>query len=121
MTNLPTPLPSSLFQNLLPKLSHVLELTQHPEGTVTPQAKQALLQATNEFKHTLNQAKDCANMLAGGELLIQEQDEVIEMLERLREHKRQQLTQFAAHSLTPEPSMKMEVEVDSTASTPMNS
>lgn len=39
------PLPTSLYESLLLKLVTVLELTQRPEGTVTPQAKQALLQA----------------------------------------------------------------------------
>ena len=38
-------LPTALFEGLLLKLVTVIELTQRPEGTVTPQAKQALLQA----------------------------------------------------------------------------
>lgn len=39
------PLPAALFESLLLKLVAVLELTQKPEGTVTPQAKQAVLHA----------------------------------------------------------------------------
>jgi hypothetical protein len=38
-------LPTTLCESLLLKLVTVLELTQRPEGTVTPQAKQTLLQA----------------------------------------------------------------------------
>ncbi|KAH7919964.1 hypothetical protein BV22DRAFT_835241 [Leucogyrophana mollusca] len=117
--NSPTSLPSALFQSLLTKLAAVLELTQKTDGTVTPQAKQALLQSTNEFKNTLSQAKEYANTLPGGELLIEEQDEVINMLERLREHKRLQLVQFATRPATLDASVKM--EVDSTASTPVSS
>jgi hypothetical protein len=38
-------LPTTLYEGLLLKVVTVLELTQKPEGTVTPQAKQALLHA----------------------------------------------------------------------------
>ena len=38
-------LPTSLYSSLLLKLVTVLELTQKSEGTVTPQAKQAILHA----------------------------------------------------------------------------
>lgn len=38
-------LPVSLFDSLLVKLVAVLKLTQEPEGVVTTQAKQRLLQA----------------------------------------------------------------------------
>lgn len=36
----------------------------------------------------MNHARDVAGALPGGELLIEEQDEIITMLERLREKKR---------------------------------
>lgn len=42
--------PSSLYQGLLVQLVTVLELAQRPEGTVTPKAKQELLQAVSSFK-----------------------------------------------------------------------
>jgi hypothetical protein len=103
MTN--NPLPAALFESLFLKLIAVLELTQRPEGIVTPQAKQAVLHAvssqrnkvpvpyadihqTNEFKSALNQAKELAVHLPGGELLIDDQTEVIEMLTELRDRKR---------------------------------
>jgi hypothetical protein len=43
---------------------------------------------TNEFKGALAQAKDLVTSLPGGELLINDQDEVIRMLETLRDRKR---------------------------------
>jgi hypothetical protein len=119
-------LPTALYEGLLLKLVAVLELTQKPEGTVTPQAKQALLQATNEFKNALNQAKELADALPGGDLLVEEQDEVIHMLETLRDHKKRQLSQFSTRlqglpsSSDPAGSAgeSLEMEVDSMASTP---
>lgn len=41
-------LPATLYESLLVKLVTVLELTQNPGGTVTPQAKQALLHAVSD-------------------------------------------------------------------------
>ncbi|KAG8220739.1 hypothetical protein J3R82DRAFT_3069 [Butyriboletus roseoflavus] len=80
-------IPARLFSSIIPNLITVLEHTQSAEGVVMPQAKQALLQATNDLKNTLSQAKDYATSLPGGELNFQEQDELILMLERLRDHK----------------------------------
>ncbi|PBK89184.1 hypothetical protein ARMGADRAFT_333546 [Armillaria gallica] len=112
-------LPTSLYEGLLAKLVKILELTQKPEGTATPQAKQALLHATNDFKSSIAQAKDLATELPGGELRIDEQDEVIEMLTQLRDRKRQQLEQFSAQTLElSSSSAEMSMEVDSMASTP---
>lgn len=44
-------------------------------------------QQTNDLKSTLAQAKDYATALPGGELNFQEQDKLILMLEKLRDHK----------------------------------
>ncbi|KIJ59843.1 hypothetical protein HYDPIDRAFT_32835 [Hydnomerulius pinastri MD-312] len=118
-------LPAPLFGCIIPKLIAVLEHTQRSEGTVTPQAKQALLQATNDFKSTLAQAKEYANSLSGGELNAQQQDELIRMLEMLRDHKRQELSQFAQRVSNLSGSSAQgaiaKMEVDSTASTPFAS
>ncbi|KAJ7130779.1 hypothetical protein C8R43DRAFT_1024976 [Mycena crocata] len=115
------PLPAALFESLLVKLAAVLELTQKPEGTVTPQAKQAVLQATNEFKNALAQAKDLSTNLPGGELLIADQVEVIEMLTELRDRKRQQLAEFSARVLAAaSASAEHRMEIDSMASTPFH-
>ncbi|KZP26003.1 hypothetical protein FIBSPDRAFT_1041079 [Athelia psychrophila] len=122
-------LPATLYESLLAKLVTVLELTQNPEGTVTPQAKQALLHATNDFKNSLAQAKNHINALPGGELLVEEQDEVIEYLEGLKDIKRQQLSEFSARVMPSLTSMRpttatidtnMNMEIDSMASTPLN-
>ncbi|KAF7313633.1 Mediator of RNA polymerase II transcription subunit 9 [Mycena chlorophos] len=80
------PLPVALFDGLLLKLITVLDLIQGPEGTVTPQARQAVLNATNDFKSTLSKAKDLAVNLPGGDLRLEEQVEVIELLTELRDH-----------------------------------
>jgi len=43
---------------------------------------------TNNFKNAIAQAKEFATNLPGGELLIEEQDDIIQMLETLRDRKR---------------------------------
>ncbi|KAG6916930.1 hypothetical protein DXG01_004691 [Tephrocybe rancida] len=116
-------LPTSLYESLLLKLTNVLELTQKSEGIVTPQAKQALLQATNDFKNAINQAKELAAGLPGGEMVVQDQDEVIAMLETLRDRKREQLAQFAVQALISggaHSALEARMEIDSMASTPFH-
>ncbi|KAH9982092.1 hypothetical protein BGW80DRAFT_1161611 [Lactifluus volemus] len=81
-------LPSSAFESLLPKLLAILQVTQRPEGTENARNKQDLLQAIQAFREALNHARDLSNALPGGELLVEEQDEIIAMLERLRAKKR---------------------------------
>ncbi|KAI0286616.1 OPT oligopeptide transporter protein-domain-containing protein [Russula aff. rugulosa BPL654] len=88
-------LPSSVFESLLPKLLTILQVTQRPEGTSNVRNKQDLLQAIQAFRETLNDARSIANALPGGEMLIEEQEEVIAMLERLRAKKRLQLRDFS--------------------------
>ncbi|KAI0825250.1 hypothetical protein BC628DRAFT_1410314 [Trametes gibbosa] len=117
---------TSVYESLLLKLANVAELAVQDQGTLNPQAKQALVRSTREFKDALREAQQYANTLPGGELSVEEQDEVIRMLENLRERKkcvdtpRQQLAEFADRvgniSSAAENDMKM--EVDSTASTP---
>ena len=99
--------PISLYEELLPKVVDVLELTQQTEGLTNQQAKQKLLHAvssfsfsssthfveynqTNTFRYAISQAKDIAVKLPGGELTIEQQDGVIKLLESLRERKRYQ-------------------------------
>ena len=43
---------------------------------------------TNDFKDAITQAKSLINALPGGELCLDEQDEVINMLERLKQAKK---------------------------------
>ncbi|KAF5338220.1 hypothetical protein D9758_012869 [Tetrapyrgos nigripes] len=113
---------TTLYQGILLKLVTVLELTQKPEGISTLQARQALLQATNDFKSALLQAKEMAANMPGGELLIEDQDDIIEMLTTLRQRKREKLTQFSAQAqaVSSETVAETKMEVDSMASTPFH-
>lgn len=54
----------------------------HPSGLLNNSSQ------TNNFKSALAQAKEFAINLPGGELCIKEQDDVIYMLETLRDRKR---------------------------------
>ena len=47
-----------------------------------------LLMKINDFKDSLNRAKEITNGLPGGELLLEEQDDIIAMLEGMRDRKR---------------------------------
>ncbi|KAK0207935.1 hypothetical protein DFS33DRAFT_393992 [Desarmillaria ectypa] len=87
---------SSLYQSLITKLVVVLDLVQQSEGITTPQAKQSLLHATNDFRNAVANARRLALDLPGGDLLVREQDEAIMMLTQLRDGKRRQLHQFPA-------------------------
>jgi hypothetical protein len=55
---------------------------------------------TNDFKNALNQAKEIAMALPGGELSIEEQDEIISMLENLRDQKRLHLELLTVLQMT---------------------
>ncbi|KAL0952177.1 hypothetical protein HGRIS_008790 [Hohenbuehelia grisea] len=112
-------LPPSLFDSLTTKLLHILELSQMADGAATPQARQTLLQATNDFKNTIQQAKDLAEKLPGGELVLEDQDQVIAMLEDLRDRKKQRMLDFSNQKpSTTRANAVSNMEVDSTASTP---
>jgi len=117
-------LPISSFDVLIQKLVAVLELSSSG-GELTPQARQALLQSTNDLKDALNQAKSLINALPGGELCLDEQDEVIDMLQRLKQAKKAQLEQLSqyvpSNSVSDSPvtdAKDIQMEIDSTASTP---
>ncbi|VDB86553.1 unnamed protein product [Peniophora sp. CBMAI 1063] len=118
-TEIPTPvsLGDVSFEALVEKLLRVLNITQRPQGSTTNQAKQELLRAVEDFRDSLRQAKKVATELPGGELLVEEQDEIIVLLERIRNQKRQQLEVFSQRVATPT-SRFLAMDVDSTASTP---
>ncbi|KAI0733895.1 hypothetical protein C8Q72DRAFT_771399 [Fomitopsis betulina] len=111
---------STVYESLLPKLVEVLEVTQQAtEGASTQQAKQALVQATNNFRDNLKEAKETASSLPGGELSVEEQDEVIAMLERLKARKKCQLAKFSSDvEAISTATSQLKMEIDSTASTP---
>ncbi|KAF9044742.1 hypothetical protein BDZ89DRAFT_1058840 [Hymenopellis radicata] len=112
-------LPTSLYASLLGKLVTILELD--PGTTATVQGRQALLQATNDFKSSLAHAKELAVNLPGGELKTSEQDDIINMLEGLKDRRRDQLAHFKSATKLDhvEEDIKM-ADMDSTASTPTN-
>ncbi|KAI6104755.1 hypothetical protein EDD16DRAFT_1841458 [Pisolithus croceorrhizus] len=106
-------------EQIVPKLIAVLEYTQVSGSNLTPQTTQALLQATNDYKNVLLQARKYAATLPGGELNAEDQEELIAMLERLRDHKKSQLAEFSERVSNMLSSAESErVEIDSTASTP---
>ncbi len=148
---------TSLYGSLTLKLANVVELATQDQGTnLTPQAKQTLVRAvstpdlaapciqltlrpqqTREYKDSVKDAIGYATSLPGGELSVEEQDEVIEMLEKLKERKRcvnkllqsvhvftiawsrKQLAEFAdrvGNISSSQANLKM--EVDSISSTP---
>ncbi|KAJ3756859.1 hypothetical protein F5880DRAFT_1620941 [Lentinula raphanica] len=125
MSSTTNTIPTTVYETLLLKLVTVLELTQNPDGISTPQAKQAVLQATNQFKSSLLNAKSLAEDLPGGELDIDDQDNVIEMLTTLRNRKRDQLIEFSSKSSQVASAVGFHMfndvgmEIDSMASTPM--
>ncbi|KAI0662378.1 hypothetical protein C8Q70DRAFT_1051025 [Cubamyces menziesii] len=112
---------TSLYESLILKLANVVELATQDQGAFTPQAKQALVRSTKDFKESVREAHQYATTLPGGELSVEEQDEVIDMLEKLKERKRRQLAEFAEKVSTISSSQQdtsLKMEVDSTASTP---
>jgi len=92
-------LPTSAFDQLLDILANVIRVArkQDPAAspTLTPQAKQELLQATNEFRDAMSRAQKIAANLPGGEIAPEDQDEVIQALEELRDRKRAYLDSFS--------------------------
>lgn len=84
----------------------------------TVEAKQRLLQATNDFKNALAEAREFAANIPGGAFTVEEQDEVLQMLETLRERKRARLAQFSSRNLASHSSLDHRMEIDSMASTP---
>jgi len=88
---------SEAFSSLLPALAEVLDTSQRQDE---PVSKQALLNTTNEFKDTLARARHVATTLPGGDMSLADQDEIIQMLEKLREYKKAQLQYFAQMAST---------------------
>ncbi|KAK1231912.1 hypothetical protein PQX77_004962 [Marasmius sp. AFHP31] len=80
---------------------------------------------TDDFRGSLALAKSLATGLPGGELLIEDQDDVIDMLVTLRDRKREQLGDFSsrasvASSTARDTTAELKMEVDSMASTPFH-
>ncbi|KIP06336.1 hypothetical protein PHLGIDRAFT_128329 [Phlebiopsis gigantea 11061_1 CR5-6] len=111
---------TSLFEKILPEVTSVLEVIHETEVAATPQAKRKLVQVSNGLRDDLNRAKEYATHLEGGDLSLAEQEEITTMLTKLISRKKDILRRFAADINTRQtsPEVQMEVDVDSTASTP---
>ncbi|KAK7694154.1 hypothetical protein QCA50_001334 [Cerrena zonata] len=110
---------TALFEALMPKLIAIISLLSQTNNPTSVQSKQALVKAINDFKETLNQAKHYASDLPGGDLTSQEQDNIIAMLETMKRTQRT-LLQASLQDISSSPTTGPgEMEVDSTASTPV--
>ncbi|KDQ20421.1 hypothetical protein BOTBODRAFT_151098 [Botryobasidium botryosum FD-172 SS1] len=91
----PNALPTENFEILLPRLITILELVQQSNAPQLGQHRLLISQATNELKEHLRKAKEVVDALPGGDMCIEDQDEVISMLEKMRDEKRTQLEHFS--------------------------
>ena len=110
MTMSAAPIPTALYEGILGKVVEILDLIHKGDGASTHQSKQAIRNAVrepfprlqapesylsksislqaNDLKESLNEAKGIASDLPGGEMCIEDQDEVLDMLSRARNRKR---------------------------------
>ncbi|KAI0697018.1 hypothetical protein BC835DRAFT_1413916 [Cytidiella melzeri] len=116
-------MPSTVYEGLLQEVAAVLdvvnELTAAQSST---EIRRKLVQTTNALKHDTLVAREGANNLQGGELSIEDQEDIIDTLEKLKARKKATLNKFS-DEMTRAPqavinSESASVEVDSTASTP---
>ncbi|CAG7846675.1 SubName: Full=Uncharacterized protein {ECO:0000313/EMBL:CCA77788.1} [Serendipita indica DSM 11827] len=90
------PFPLSSLEGLIPSLLKVYAMVNdvpynaNEEGH-TPTTAQQLVEATDDFKKQLQNARVLVENLVGGDLNSASQDEVIKMLEKWRDLKREQL------------------------------
>jgi len=109
----PNALPTENFEILLPRLITILELVQQSNASQIGQHRLLISQATNDLKEHLRKAKEIVDGLPGGDMLIEDQDEVIAMLEKMRDQKRAQLEYFSqlvnSNTSTPDRE-RMEIE-----------
>ncbi|GJJ09552.1 hypothetical protein Clacol_003775 [Clathrus columnatus] len=73
------------YKNLLPALADVIDTSQKQDDVAS---KQDLLAATNKFRDLLVTLKRTALNLPGGDMSLVDQDQVIKVLEQLRDYKR---------------------------------
>ncbi|CAL1696743.1 unnamed protein product [Somion occarium] len=112
---------TALYEGLLPKLTAIIALLCESDISSSPQNRQALIKVISEFKDGIAQAKNAATNLAGGQLTIEEQDGIIEMLETMK-NTQHALLQASLQDITSSPSTGPgDMQVDSTASTPFGS
>ncbi|KAH7104754.1 hypothetical protein BKA62DRAFT_693293 [Auriculariales sp. MPI-PUGE-AT-0066] len=83
----PTALRTDAFEKLLPTIVDTVELTQRHAGENSLQHRQAVVQLANQLKERFSEAKKIAQSLPGGDLSIEQQDALIELLERFRDER----------------------------------
>ncbi|KAG9032758.1 hypothetical protein FRB95_001017 [Tulasnella sp. JGI-2019a] len=88
-------LPVDTFEGLLPALTNILKVVYDAGDSEESKHKLAITAATDELKEKLARAKELVENLPGGEMLLEDQDEAIAALERLRDQRRAHILTFA--------------------------
>ncbi|THH26793.1 hypothetical protein EUX98_g7394 [Antrodiella citrinella] len=114
---------TGVFESLVGKFASVVELIYTQYGVPsTPQSRQELLKKINDFKEDVARAQESAHALHGGHLTAAEQDDVLSMLGDIKEQKRKALDSLLTRiDLPPTVVHTSDMEIDSTASTPVGS
>ncbi|KAG9005863.1 hypothetical protein FRB93_009261 [Tulasnella sp. JGI-2019a] len=88
-------LPVDTFEGLLPALTNILKVVYDAGDSEESKHKLAITAATDELKEKLARAKELVENLPGGEMSLEDQDEAIAALERLRDQRRAHILTFA--------------------------
>ncbi|KAJ1308652.1 hypothetical protein OPQ81_004346 [Rhizoctonia solani] len=104
--SLPQPTPASdytfnqsTFESLLPSVVQIIQSTQPQPPAQTQQQQQEIAKATMALRTQLVTARDQVDALPGGEMLLKDQQEVIQMLKEMRSQRRAQLARLANLSI----------------------
>lgn len=98
-TTPPYALTQATFESLLPSVVSILQSTQpHPQPTVSAHG-QEIAKATMALRSQLSTARDLVDALPGGEMLLEQQQEVITMLTEMRDKRRAQLARLSELSV----------------------
>ncbi|KAG8864950.1 hypothetical protein FRB96_003538 [Tulasnella sp. 330] len=92
-------LPVDTFEGLLPALTNILKVVYDVGDSEEAQHKLAITAATDALKEKLARAKELVESLPGGEMLLEDQDEPIAALERLRDQRRDHILNFGTKEL----------------------
>ncbi|KAF8680992.1 hypothetical protein RHS04_03389 [Rhizoctonia solani] len=91
------------FESLLPSVVQIIQSTQpQPQSqppAQTQQQQQEIAKATMALRTQLAAARDQVDALPGGEMLLKDQQEVIQMLKEMRSQRRAQLARLANLSI----------------------
>ncbi|CAE6454145.1 unnamed protein product [Rhizoctonia solani] len=79
----------STFESLLPTAVQIIQSTQPQSSAQTHQQQQEIAKATMALRTQLATARDQVDALPGGEMLLKDQQEVIQMLQEMRSQRRQ--------------------------------